>query len=50
MTLRDPAISLQLKKLGLLPYPTTVEETTKYFRTESDKWSSLIKKIGIKTE
>jgi hypothetical protein len=50
MTLRDPAISLQLKKLGLLPYPTTVEETTKYFRTESDKWSNLIKKIGIKSE
>jgi tripartite-type tricarboxylate transporter receptor subunit TctC len=50
VTLKDTSISLQLKKLGLLPYPTTVEETTKYFHSESDKWGSLIKKVGIKPE
>ena len=47
MTLKDPSISLQLKKLGLLPYPTTIDETSKFFQTESDKWGGIIKKIGI---
>ena len=50
LTLKDPSISLQLKKLGLSPYPTSIDETSKYFRSESDKWGSIIKKSGIKAE
>ena len=50
VSLKDPMVTQQLKKIGLLPYPTSIDETSKYFRSESDKWGGLIKKIGIKTE
>jgi hypothetical protein len=50
LALKDPSISLQLKKLGLTPYPASIDETSKYFRSESDKWGSIIKRSGIKAE
>jgi tripartite-type tricarboxylate transporter receptor subunit TctC len=48
--LKDPEISLQLKKLGLTPTPTSVEETNKYLHSESEKWGNIVKRAGIKAE
>lgn len=49
-TLKDPSISSQLKKSGLNPLPTSVDETTKYIRSESEKWGNIVKKAGIRAE
>lgn len=49
-TLKDPSISSQLKKSGLNPLPTSVDETTKYIKSESEKWGNIVKKAGIRAE
>ncbi len=50
ITLKDPEISAQLKKLGLTPTPTSPDEATKFIRAESEKWGNIVKKAGIKAE
>jgi tripartite-type tricarboxylate transporter receptor subunit TctC len=50
MTLKDPGVVAQLRKLGLEPSPSTPDEAAKYFRNESDKWGALIRKAKIKAE
>jgi tripartite-type tricarboxylate transporter receptor subunit TctC len=45
--LKDPGVSAKLKKLGLLPAPSSPAETAAYIRSESKKWGDLVKKIGI---
>ena len=49
-TLKDPSVSLQLKKSGLSPFPTSVDEATKYIKSESEKWGNIAKKSGIRAE
>ena len=49
-TLKDQSVSAQLKKSGLLPFPTSADEATKYIRAESDKWGGIVKKAGIRAE
>lgn len=49
-TLRDSDISSQLKKLGLTPTPTSLDDATKFIRSESEKWGNIVKKAGIKSE
>jgi len=46
-TLTDPQIAAQLRKLGLVPTPTSPEETARYMRVESDKWGAIVRKAGI---
>lgn len=48
--LNDPGIVAQLRKLGLDPMPTTPDETARFIRKESEKWSTLVRKAGIKSE
>lgn len=48
--LNDPGIVAQLRKLGLDPMPTTPDETARFIRKESEKWSMLVRKAGIKSE
>ncbi len=47
MTLSDPQIAAQLRKLGLAPTPTSPEDTARYMRAESDKWGAIVRKAGI---
>jgi tripartite-type tricarboxylate transporter receptor subunit TctC len=49
-TLKDPGVVAQLRKLGLEPAPSTPDEAAKYFRAESDKWGTLIRKAKIKAD
>ncbi len=49
-TLKDPAVSAQLKKSGLIPFPTSVDESSRYIKSESDKWGAIVKKAGIRAE
>ena len=46
-TLSDPQIAAQLRKLGLVPTPTSPEDTGRYMRVESDKWGAIVRKAGI---
>ncbi len=46
-TLSDPLIAAQLRKLGLVPTPTSPEDTARYMRAESDKWGAIVRKAGI---
>jgi tripartite-type tricarboxylate transporter receptor subunit TctC len=46
-TLSDPQIAAQLRKLGLVPTPTSPEDTARYMRAESDKWGAIVRKAGI---
>ena len=46
-TLSDPQIAAQLRKLGLVPTPTSPEDTARYMRVESDKWGAIVRKAGI---
>jgi len=46
-TLTDPQIAAQLRKLGLVPTPTSPEEPARYMRVESDKWGAIVRKAGI---
>jgi tripartite-type tricarboxylate transporter receptor subunit TctC len=48
--LKDPGVSAQLRKLGVEPTPTSPDETTRYIRTESEKWGALVRKTGMKSE
>ena len=47
MTLSDPQIAAQLRKLGLVPTPTSPEDTARFMRVESDKWGAIVRKAGI---
>ncbi len=49
-TLKDPVVSAQLRKSGLIPFPTSVDETSKYIKSESEKWGAIVKKSGIKAQ
>jgi len=46
-TLSDPQIAAQLRKLGLVPTPTSPEDTARFMRVESDKWGAIVRKAGI---
>ena len=46
-TLNDPQIAAQLRKLGLVPTPTSPEDTARYMRAESAKWGAIVRKAGI---
>lgn len=48
--LADPGVTAQLRKLGLDPAPSTPAEATNFIRSESDKWSALVRKVGLKGE
>ena len=39
-----------LIKLGAEPKPMSIDEFTEFQKSESDRWGSLIKTIGIKVE
>ena len=47
MTLSDPQIAAQLRKVGLVPTPTSPEDTARFMRVESDKWGAIVRKAGI---
>lgn len=49
-SLNDPAIAAKLRKLGLDPSPSSPEETTRFMRSENEKWGNLIRKIGLTSE
>ena len=49
-TLKDPAVSSQLRNSGLIPFPTSSEEASRYIKSESDKWGGIVKKAGIRAE
>jgi tripartite-type tricarboxylate transporter receptor subunit TctC len=46
--LKDQGIVAQLRKLGLEPTPTTPAEATRYIKSESDKWGTVVRKANIK--
>jgi tripartite-type tricarboxylate transporter receptor subunit TctC len=48
--LSDPGVVAQLRKLGLDPMPSTPEEAARFMRSESEKWGSLVRKAGLKSE
>lgn len=48
--LSDAAVVAQLRKLGLDPAPSSPEEATRFIRSESDKWGSVVRKAGLKGE
>ena len=48
--LTDPGVIAQLRKMGLEPTPSTPEEATRYIRSESEKWGTLVRKSGLKSE
>lgn len=45
--LNDPAVKKQLDDLGLTPHPTTRQEFAEFMKSESDKWSKIIKERNI---
>ena len=49
-TLSDATVAAKLRKLGLEPTPSTPDEAARYMREESEKWSALVRKNGIKSE
>ena len=48
--LNDEAISAQLRASGMLPMPTSVEAFDAYIKSETQKWSRVIKSAGIKLQ
>ncbi len=45
--LNDPAVKKQLDDLGLTPHPTTRQEFREFMKSESEKWSKIIKERNI---
>jgi len=48
--LKDPEVAKQLNDLGLTPHPTTRAEFAEFMKSESDKWSKIIKERNITME
>jgi tripartite-type tricarboxylate transporter receptor subunit TctC len=48
--LNDAGVVAQLRKLGLDPAPSSPEEAARFIRSESDKWGSVVRKAGLKSE
>lgn len=48
--LTDPEVQKQLNDLGLTPHPTTRAEFAEFMKSESDKWSKIIKERNIVME
>jgi tripartite-type tricarboxylate transporter receptor subunit TctC len=47
VALKDKAVQDSVLTLGLIPYPSSIEEMTKWQQSETDTWRPLIKKIGF---
>src|SRR5690606_17006651 len=45
--LNDPAVKKQLDDLGFTPHPTTRQEFREFMKSESEKWSKIIKERNI---
>jgi tripartite-type tricarboxylate transporter receptor subunit TctC len=45
----DPEMQKRLSDLGLLPLnPPSIVDTERYIKSETEKWSSLVEKLGLK--
>jgi len=45
----DPEMQKKLSDLGLLPLnPPSIADTERYIKSETEKWSSLVEKLGLK--
>ena len=44
----DPEMQKKLSDLGLIPIdPLSTAETVRYIKSETEKWSSLVKRLGL---
>ena len=44
----DPDMQKRLSDLGLIPLnPSSIAETERYIKSETEKWSTLVKKLGL---
>lgn len=50
ISLNKPEVIAKHKQLGLVPRSSTPEEFTKHIRSEIDRWTPIIRKMGIKFE
>ncbi len=48
--LTDPAVVVQLRKLGVDPTPSTPAEAARHIRTESEKWGIVVRNAKIKAD
>jgi tripartite-type tricarboxylate transporter receptor subunit TctC len=46
--MREPDVQKRIVSLGLIPIdPPSIEETQRYIASETEKWGSLVKKLGL---
>jgi tripartite-type tricarboxylate transporter receptor subunit TctC len=46
--MKTPEMQQRLSNLGLIPLdPPSIPDTERYIKSESDKWSALVKKLGL---
>jgi tripartite-type tricarboxylate transporter receptor subunit TctC len=46
--MREPDVQKRVASLGLIPVdPPSIEETQRYIAAETEKWGSLVKKLGL---